>query len=137
MKQLITYKIIRYSFICAVTCLAIALIRIVPESPLYYLTKNNEIKTKNSLKWYRGQTYDDIEMEELKYLATLSHSKKVKYLFFIVSIVNILIKNNKKILFKNYIYNYIHTDIKLYYYYYTKKIVIKCMLHNFLKRCVY
>ncbi|CAL1688650.1 unnamed protein product [Lasius platythorax] len=38
--------------------------------------KNNEIKAKDSLKWYRGQAYDDIEMEELKYLAVVSHSRK-------------------------------------------------------------
>ncbi|GAB1860365.1 Sugar transporter ERD6-like 6 [Camponotus japonicus] len=67
----------RYSFICAVTCLLIALINLVPESPLYYLMKNDEIKARDSLKWYRGQIYeDDVEMKELKYLAIVSHSKK-------------------------------------------------------------
>lgn len=73
--------IIRYSFICAVTCLVIALINLVPESPLYYLMKNDEIKARDSLKWYRGQIYeDDVEMKELKYLAIVSQSKKVKCL---------------------------------------------------------
>lgn len=77
------WLIIRYSLICAVTCLAIALINLVPESPLYYLTKNNEIKARDCLKWYRGQACeDDIEMEELKYLAVACHSKKVKCLIF-------------------------------------------------------
>ncbi|XP_070169312.1 facilitated trehalose transporter Tret1 [Polyergus mexicanus] len=67
----------RYSLICAVTCLSIALIKLVPESPLYYLTKNNEIKARDCLKWYRGQACeDDIEMEELKYLAVACYSKK-------------------------------------------------------------
>lgn len=71
--------IIRYSLICAVPCLAIALINLVPESPLYYLTKNNEIKAKDCLKWYRGQACEDnIEMEELKYLAVACRSKMVK-----------------------------------------------------------
>ncbi|KAL6423531.1 hypothetical protein ACFW04_010234 [Cataglyphis niger] len=66
----------RYSLICAVPCLAIALINLVPESPLYYLTKNNEIKAKDCLKWYRGQACEDnIEMEELKYLAVACRSK--------------------------------------------------------------
>lgn len=65
------------------TCLLIALINLVPESPLYYLMKNDEIKARDSLKWYRGQIYeDDVEMEELKYLAIVSHSKKVKCLIF-------------------------------------------------------
>jgi len=64
----------------------IALVNLLPESPLYYLTKNNEIKAKDSLKWYRGQTYkDDVEIEELKYL--VSQSGKVKcHIFFIVDI---------------------------------------------------
>ncbi|KAG5315510.1 TRET1 protein, partial [Acromyrmex insinuator] len=65
----------RYSLICAVTCFVIALVNLLPESPFYHLTKNNEIKAKDSLKWYRGQTYDDIEIKELKYL--VSHLGKV------------------------------------------------------------
>ncbi|XP_050462574.1 facilitated trehalose transporter Tret1-like [Cataglyphis hispanica] len=66
----------RYSLICAVPCLAIALINLVPESPLYYLAKNNEIKAKDCLKWYRGEACEDnIEMEELKYLAVACRSK--------------------------------------------------------------
>ncbi|XP_036145944.1 facilitated trehalose transporter Tret1-like [Monomorium pharaonis] len=45
-------------------------------SPLGYLMKNNEIKAKDSLKWYRGETYkDNVEMKELKYL--VNHSKKI------------------------------------------------------------
>lgn len=59
------------------TCLVVALVKLLPESPFYHLMKNNEIKAKDSLKWYRGQTYEDnVEIEELKYLA--SHSGKVK-----------------------------------------------------------
>ncbi|KAL6264167.1 hypothetical protein P5V15_004247 [Pogonomyrmex californicus] len=66
----------RYNFTCAVTCLLIALVNLLPESPLYYLIKNNETKARNSLKWYRGQTYEeDVEIEELKYL--VSQSKKI------------------------------------------------------------
>ncbi|XP_024892080.1 facilitated trehalose transporter Tret1-like [Temnothorax curvispinosus] len=62
----------RYNFICAVTCLVVALVYLLPESPFYHLMKNNEIKAKNSLKWYRGQTYEDVEIEELKYLVSQS-----------------------------------------------------------------
>lgn len=69
-------NITRYSLTCAVTCPLIALVNLLPESPFYHLMKNNEIKAKDSLKWYRGQTYEDIEIEELKYL--VSHSGKVK-----------------------------------------------------------
>ncbi|XP_011702423.1 PREDICTED: facilitated trehalose transporter Tret1-like isoform X2 [Wasmannia auropunctata] len=66
----------RYNIICAVTCLVIALVNLLPESPFYYLMKNNEMKAKDSLKWYRGQTYeDDVEIEELKYL--VKHSGKI------------------------------------------------------------
>ncbi|XP_011166297.1 facilitated trehalose transporter Tret1 [Solenopsis invicta] len=66
----------RYNFICAVTCLVVALVNLLPESPLGYLMKNNEVKAKNSLKWYRGPTYkDNVEIEELKYLA--SRSRKI------------------------------------------------------------
>lgn len=53
----------------------VALVNLLPESPFYHLTKNNEIKAKDSLKWYRGQTYDDVEIKELKYLT--SHLGKV------------------------------------------------------------
>ncbi|XP_011876304.1 PREDICTED: facilitated trehalose transporter Tret1-like [Vollenhovia emeryi] len=65
----------RYNFTCAVTCLAVALVNLLPESPFYHLMKNNEIKAKNSLKWYRGNICQDVEMEELKYL--VNHSGKV------------------------------------------------------------
>ncbi|XP_018055908.1 PREDICTED: facilitated trehalose transporter Tret1-like [Atta colombica] len=64
-----------YSFICAMTCFVITLVNLLPESPFYHLTKNNEIKAKDSLKWYRGQTYDDIEIKELKY--RVSHLEKI------------------------------------------------------------
>lgn len=64
--------------------------------------KNDEIKARDSLKWYRGQIYeDDVEMKELKYLAIVSHSKKVKCLIFYGNYP------------KSYTYNIIHTDIKL------------------------
>lgn len=59
----------------------IALVNLLPESPFYHLMKNNEIKAKDSLKWYRGRIYEDVEMEELKYL--VSHSGKVKRFIFI------------------------------------------------------
>ncbi|XP_018401127.1 PREDICTED: facilitated trehalose transporter Tret1-like [Cyphomyrmex costatus] len=65
----------RYNLICAVTCFVVALVNLLPESPLYHLTKNNEIKAKDTLKWYRGQTYDDVEIKELKYL--VSHLGKI------------------------------------------------------------
>jgi len=57
------------------TCFVVALVNLLPESPFYHLTKNNEIKAKDSLKWYRGQTYDDIEIKELKY--RVNHLEKV------------------------------------------------------------
>lgn len=79
MELLITYRIIRYSLTCAVSCLTIALVNLLPESPLCYLMKDNEIKAKDSLKWYRGQIYEDAELEDLKYLA-VRHSEKVKTL---------------------------------------------------------
>ncbi|XP_020294864.1 facilitated trehalose transporter Tret1-like [Pseudomyrmex gracilis] len=68
----------RYSLTCAVSCLTIALVNLLPESPLCYLMKDNEIKAKDSLKWYRGQIYeDDAELEDLKYLA-VRRSEKIK-----------------------------------------------------------
>lgn len=70
---------IRYSLTCAATCLVIALVNLLPESPLRHLVKDNEAGARNSLRWYRGHTYkDDVELEELKYLALASHSEKVK-----------------------------------------------------------
>ncbi|RLU26857.1 hypothetical protein DMN91_000655 [Ooceraea biroi] len=68
----------RYSLACAITCLMITLVNLLPESPLCYLMKNNEIKARKSLKWYRGETYeDDAEMQELKRLAVMSQAGKV------------------------------------------------------------
>ncbi|XP_070517433.1 facilitated trehalose transporter Tret1 [Cardiocondyla obscurior] len=65
----------RYNITCAVTCFVVALVNLLPKSPLYHLSKNNEIKAEESLKWYRGQTYEEVEIKELKYLA--SHSRKI------------------------------------------------------------
>ncbi|XP_032684850.1 facilitated trehalose transporter Tret1-like [Odontomachus brunneus] len=60
----------RYSLTCAVTCLMIPLIYLLPESPLRYLAKDDETNARTSLKWFRGHAYkDDAEMEELKRLA--------------------------------------------------------------------
>lgn len=62
----------------------IALVKLLPESPLYHLMKKNEINAKNSLKRFRGEDYeDDVEMEELKYLAVASRSKEVRSVLFV------------------------------------------------------
>ncbi|KYM76963.1 Facilitated trehalose transporter Tret1 [Atta colombica] len=75
------------------TCFVITLVNLLPESPFYHLTKNNEIKAKDSLKWYRGQTYDDIEIKELKY--RVSHLEKVicYILYFFLQITINVLKN--------------------------------------------
>lgn len=50
--------------------------------------KNDEIKARDSLKWYRGQIYeDDVEMKELRYLAIVSQSKKVKCLTLLLQLL--------------------------------------------------
>lgn len=73
------YRMIRYSLTCAVTCLIIPLIYLLPESPLRYLAGNNESNARTSLKWFRGHAYkDDVEMEELKRLSLAIRSGKVK-----------------------------------------------------------
>ncbi|KAH0949027.1 hypothetical protein HN011_009427, partial [Eciton burchellii] len=66
----------RYSLICAITCPLIALMNLLPESPLCYLMKNNETDAKRSLKWYRGEAYEDEpELQKLKQLAIISRRK--------------------------------------------------------------
>ncbi|KAG6798490.1 facilitated trehalose transporter Tret1 [Apis mellifera caucasica] len=66
----------RYSAICGLACLSIAPTKLLPESPLYYLSRNDEIGAEKSLRWYRGDTYDvQHEINETKRLV-LAHSKK-------------------------------------------------------------
>ncbi|EFN84065.1 Solute carrier family 2, facilitated glucose transporter member 8 [Harpegnathos saltator] len=68
----------RYSLTCAVTCLMIPLINLLPESPLRYLARNDETNARISLKWFRGHAYKiDAEMEELKRLSLAVRSGKI------------------------------------------------------------
>ncbi|XP_060828782.1 facilitated trehalose transporter Tret1-like [Bombus pascuorum] len=67
----------RYSAICGLACLSIAPVKLLPESPLYYLSRNDEINAEKSLRWYRGDTYDvQHEISETKRLILVTSSKK-------------------------------------------------------------
>ncbi|XP_017790391.1 PREDICTED: facilitated trehalose transporter Tret1-like [Habropoda laboriosa] len=66
-----------YSTICGLACLSIAPAKYLPESPLYYLSRNDENNAEKSLRWYRGDTYDvQHEISEMKRLLLTSRSKK-------------------------------------------------------------
>lgn len=65
-----------YNVVCAVACFPIALVILLPESPLYYLTKEDESSARISLMWFRGERDNDAyrinqELGELRRLATL------------------------------------------------------------------
>ncbi|CAK9800912.1 Facilitated trehalose transporter Tret1 [Anthophora quadrimaculata] len=65
-----------YSKICGLACLSIAPAKYLPESPLYYLSKNDENNAEKSLRWYRGDTYDiQHEISEMKRLLLASRTK--------------------------------------------------------------
>ncbi|OAD53030.1 Facilitated trehalose transporter Tret1 [Eufriesea mexicana] len=67
----------RYSIICGLACLSIALVKLLPESPLYYLSRNDEINAEKSLRWYRGDTYDvQHEISETKRLIPATRSRQ-------------------------------------------------------------
>ncbi|XP_076231292.1 facilitated trehalose transporter Tret1 [Calliopsis andreniformis] len=73
----------RYSSICGIACLSIAPTKLLPESPLHYLSRNDEINAEKSLRWYRGNTYDiQHEMNEMKRLIVMTHSKKLSLKMF-------------------------------------------------------
>lgn len=42
----------KYSLISAISCIPIVFISILPESPLYYLMKNDKSNAEKSIKWY-------------------------------------------------------------------------------------
>ncbi|CAK9811553.1 Facilitated trehalose transporter Tret1 [Anthophora plagiata] len=65
-----------YTKICGLACLSIAPAKYLPESPLYYLSRNDENNAEKSLRWYRGDTYDiQHEISEMKRLLLTSRSK--------------------------------------------------------------
>ncbi|CAL7938694.1 unnamed protein product [Xylocopa violacea] len=67
----------RYSVICGLACLSIVPVKLLPESPLYYLSRNDEINAEKSLRWYRGDTYDvQHEINETKRLILVSGQRK-------------------------------------------------------------
>ena len=47
----------RYSLVCAVACAPIALVKFLPESPIYYLMIDNANGATQSIKFYRGDKY--------------------------------------------------------------------------------
>ncbi|XP_076177940.1 facilitated trehalose transporter Tret1 [Ptiloglossa arizonensis] len=68
----------RYSSICGIACFSIMPTKLLPESPLYYLSRNDEINAEKSLRWYRGDTYDiQYEISEMKRLILMTPSKKL------------------------------------------------------------
>ncbi|XP_054009242.1 facilitated trehalose transporter Tret1-like [Hylaeus anthracinus] len=68
----------RYSSICGIACFSIMPTKLLPESPLYYLSRNDEINAEKSLRWYRGDTYDiQHEINEMKQLVIMTRSKKL------------------------------------------------------------
>ncbi|XP_078037312.1 facilitated trehalose transporter Tret1 [Augochlora pura] len=67
----------RYSSICGIACLSIAPAKLLPESPIYYLLRNEEINAEKSLRWYRGDTCDvQQEVSEIKRLIRMTQPKK-------------------------------------------------------------
>ncbi|XP_003705143.2 facilitated trehalose transporter Tret1 isoform X1 [Megachile rotundata] len=67
----------RYSSICGIACLSIAPTKLLPETPLYHLSRNDESNAEKSLKWYRGDTYDvQHEISEMKRLVLAERSRK-------------------------------------------------------------
>ncbi|KOX75768.1 Facilitated trehalose transporter Tret1 [Melipona quadrifasciata] len=68
----------RYSAICGFACLSIAPAILLPESPLHYLSKDDELSAEKSLRWYRGDTYDvQHEISETKRLVLAARSTKI------------------------------------------------------------
>ncbi|XP_023290275.1 facilitated trehalose transporter Tret1-2 homolog [Orussus abietinus] len=60
----------RLSLICAVACAPIALVNLIPESPLYHVIRDDKNAARRSLEWYRGEEYKlEDELEELHILA--------------------------------------------------------------------
>ncbi|XP_053598422.1 facilitated trehalose transporter Tret1 [Microplitis demolitor] len=55
----------RYSLICAVSCAPIIWITFLPESPLYYLSIDDEHSAAKSIKWYRGDGFNH-ELDQFK-----------------------------------------------------------------------
>ncbi|XP_012261825.2 facilitated trehalose transporter Tret1-like [Athalia rosae] len=68
-----------YSLICAVTTAPVALVILLPESPIYHLKKGNEEQAKISLKYFRGNEYMgfDREFNELRGFVDAQESKRV------------------------------------------------------------
>ncbi|XP_043510872.1 facilitated trehalose transporter Tret1-like [Frieseomelitta varia] len=68
----------RYSAICGFACLSIAPAILLPESPLHYLSRDDELSAEKSLRWYRGNTYDvQHEISETKRLVLAARSTKI------------------------------------------------------------
>lgn len=78
------HKIIwQYSLVCAISCVPIVFVTFLPESPFYYLTKNDEIMAKRTFQYYTNKT-DDIsndELEEFKSLAVIYKSKASTFVY--------------------------------------------------------
>ncbi|XP_024936220.1 facilitated trehalose transporter Tret1 [Cephus cinctus] len=67
----------KYSLSCAGSCALIALVNLIPESPLYHLGNNNENSARVAMQWYRGDHYNyELEMEEWRRLAIIDQSEK-------------------------------------------------------------
>ncbi|XP_076645043.1 facilitated trehalose transporter Tret1 [Halictus rubicundus] len=67
----------KYSSICGIACFSIGLAKLLPESPFYYLSRNDEINAEKSLRWYRGNTSDiEHEVSEMKRLVRMTQPKK-------------------------------------------------------------
>ncbi|XP_031833976.2 facilitated trehalose transporter Tret1 [Nomia melanderi] len=68
----------KYSSICGIACFSIAPAKLLPESPFYYLSRNDEINAEKSLRWYRGDTHDvQHEISEMKRLSLVTQRGKV------------------------------------------------------------
>ncbi|KAK0086222.1 hypothetical protein PV325_003573 [Microctonus aethiopoides] len=67
-KYLIDEKntIWKYSLISAISCIPIVFISILPESPLYYLMKNDESNAEKSIKWYHDTEKYQEELLNIK-----------------------------------------------------------------------
>ncbi|XP_076625128.1 facilitated trehalose transporter Tret1 [Colletes latitarsis] len=68
----------RYGSICGIACFLIIPTKSLPESPLYYLSKNDEINAEKSLRWCRGDSYNiQDEIDEMKRLILMTRPKKL------------------------------------------------------------
>ncbi|KAK0183311.1 hypothetical protein PV327_001363 [Microctonus hyperodae] len=78
----------KYSLISAISCTPIVFVSILPESPLYYLMKNDEYNAKKSIKWYHDTEKNHEELLNIINLVKYQNSKiKMMKNFHVISAI--------------------------------------------------